>query len=162
MNHQNQENLKDLFERFAGPQEAEQAADDIRRGDQILRQHPAPEPGRELLAEIKTQVRSSLQSTKTATLPRLAHRIAAVAAVLLIGALITISLFEREPAPAPPATIPWDVAQDRDLAAFSAEIEQIESDLLALQLGENGTNGHLELTELEMELMEIDADFWKG
>ena len=159
MNHQNQENLKDLFERFAGPQEAEQAADDIRRGDQILRQHPAPEPGRELLAEIKTQVRSSLQSTKTATFPRLARRIAAV---LLIGALIAISLFEQGPAPLPPTTIIWDVEPDPDLAAFSAEIEQIESDLLALQLGENGTNGHLDLTELEIELIEISGDFWKG
>jgi hypothetical protein len=161
MNHQNQENVKDLFEQFAGPQEAEQAVDDIRRGENILREHPAPEPDKELLAEIKTQVRSALSSTKTGTFPRLAGRIAAVAAVLLIGALISISLFEQQPAPIPPTTIIWE-DKDPELAAFSAEIEQIESDLLALQLGENGTNGHLELTELEMELMEIDADFWKG
>lgn len=161
MNHQNEENLKDLFEKFAGPQEAEQAADDIRRGEKILRQHPAAEPDKELLAEIKTQVRSALSGTKTATFPRLARRIAAVAAVLVIGALITISLYEQGPAPVSPTTIIWE-GEDPDLAAFSAEIEQIESDLLALQLGENGTNGHLELTELEMELMEIDGDFWKG
>jgi hypothetical protein len=160
MNHQNEENLKDLFEKFTGPQEAEQAAEDIRRGEKILRQHPTPEPDKELLAEIKTQVRSALHSTKTATVPRLARRIAAVAAVLLIGALITISLFDQEPTPIPPGAIIW--TDDPKLAAFSAEIEQIESDLLALQLGEKGTNGHLELTELEMELIEIDGDFWKG
>jgi hypothetical protein len=90
----------------------------------------------------------------------LVRRIAALAAVLLIGALITISLFDQEATPIPPTAIIW--TEDPKLAAFSAEIEQIESDLLALQLGENGTNGHLELTELEMELIEIDADFWKG
>ncbi|HUT28834.1 MAG TPA: hypothetical protein VMX13_03495 [Sedimentisphaerales bacterium] len=166
MNTQKNENLKALFETLVGPREAEQAADDIRRADRILSEHPAPGPSEELLAQIKTQVRSTIERTGRSIFGPLLPKIAAVAAVLLVGAVISLRLFEKEPAPVPPTTIPWEVdnlvAQDADLAAFSAEIEQIESDLLALQLGENGSNGHLDLTELEIELMEISGDFWKG
>jgi len=51
---------------------------------------------------------------------------------------------------------------DADLASLAAEIEQIESDLLAVQLGENGDNGSGAAAELELELIEINNDFWKG
>jgi hypothetical protein len=166
MNTPENENLQALFETFAGPQEAKEAVDDIRRADRILSEHPAPKPSEELLVQIKAQVRSTLDRTSKSVFGPLLRKISAVAAVLLVGAVISLRLFEKEPAPVPPTTIPWDVdnlaAQDADLAAFSAEIEQIESDLLALQLGENGSNGHLDLTELEIELMEIRGDFWKG
>jgi len=166
MNTENNEDLKALFETFVGPQHAEDAVDDIRRGDQVLNEYPAPGPGPEVLAQIKAQVRSTLEKRSKRTFGPLSRKIAAAAAVLIIGVVVSLRFFERKPAPVPPATIPWDVenlrAQDADLAQFSAEIEQIESDLLALQLGENGSNGHADLTELEIELMEISGDFWKG
>ena len=34
--------------------------------------------------------------------------------------------------------------------------------MLALQLGENGGNGDIAVTELEMDLIETNSDFWKG
>ena len=86
---------------------------------------------------------------------------------------IGIKLFER--GDITPRTIPavsivsdsiWEseylVEDDEHLATITAEIEQIESDLIAVQLGENSGNGSELLTELEMELMEINGDFWKG
>jgi hypothetical protein len=46
---------------------------------------------------------------------------------------------------------------------FTTEIEQIEDELLSLQFGEDDGNGDSTITELEMELIEInDSDFWKG
>ena len=46
---------------------------------------------------------------------------------------------------------------------FATEIEQIEDELMSLQLGEDDGNGDSKITELEMELIEINnSDFWKG
>ena len=60
----------------------------------------------------------------------------------------------------------WDsediAADDVDLAILTAEIKEIEEDVLALELGENGGNGQIDMAELEMELMEINGDFWEG
>jgi hypothetical protein len=53
-------------------------------------------------------------------------------------------------------------ADDANLATLIAETEEIEGEMLALELGENGGNGSGSLTELEMELEEINSDFWKG
>jgi len=54
-------------------------------------------------------------------------------------------------------------AADADLAIFTTEIEQIEDELMSLQLGEDDGNGDSSVSELEMELIEINnSDFWKG
>jgi hypothetical protein len=99
----------------------------------------------------------------------------AVAAGFIILAVIGVKLFEKnkvEPERvAADSTIPkavWEsecLADDSaDSATLIAEVEQIESDLLAVQLGENGGNSHETVTELEleMELTDINSDFWKG
>ncbi|MHC4418837.1 MAG: hypothetical protein ACYSU6_09675, partial [Planctomycetota bacterium] len=100
-------------------------------------------------------------------------RVATTAAVAIVMISVGIKLFEKEtPVPkalalnlAIPATT-WDsnnLAEDDDYSAtLVAEIEQIERDLLALQLDENGGNGLSVVEVLEMELNEIDSDFWKG
>lgn len=56
MDRRNGENLRELFERFVDARQAKEAAEDIERGEQILRQWPAPEPRAELLALIKTEM----------------------------------------------------------------------------------------------------------
>ena len=53
-------------------------------------------------------------------------------------------------------------ADDEDLAVFTAQIEQIEAEVQTLQSGQDTGNGESTLVELEMELMEINSDFWKG
>ena len=73
----------------------------------------------------------------------------------------------------PPATakemIPTEIwessdlaVDDAELAVLNAEIDQLENELIALRLGETGGNGTGELTELEMELIVVDNEFWKG
>jgi hypothetical protein len=50
---------------------------------------------------------------------------------------------------------------DTELAIYTIEIEQIEDELRSLQSGEVISNGDSSLSELEMELVAINNDFWK-
>jgi hypothetical protein len=172
MNVRNEENLKGLFERFLGSKEAEEAVEDVRRGEQILREQRAPEPDKKLVADIKAEIAIGLPRRKARAFKAIAYKVAATAAVVIVMTSIGVKLFEKggEPervitASVMPTAI-WESERladdDVDLVSLTAEIEQIEKDLLAVQLGENGGNGREDVTELEMELVEIDSDFWKG
>jgi len=132
-----------------------------------------PEPDKELIAGIKAEIAKAVLLRKRNVFRRIVYKAAVVAAAVIILAAIGIRLFEKgggEPGRVVavsriPAAI-WESERladdDADLASLTAEIEQIESDLLALQLGENGGNGYGAAAELEMELIEINNDFWKG
>jgi hypothetical protein len=50
---------------------------------------------------------------------------------------------------------------DASLAILVEDIEAIEDEVVALMLGENGTEG-ISIDEFEIELLEISGDFWKG
>jgi len=173
MNDRNEENLKGLFEKFLDSEQAERNAEDVRKGEQILREHPAPEPDREVIAGIKAEVARELLGRERSVTKRVVYKVAAVAAAFIILATVSVKLFEKDTgergkvvtASILPSAL-WDsediAADDVDLAILTAEIEEIESEALALELGENGGNGLAELAELETELMEIASDFWKG
>ena len=174
MKNNKKENLKELFEKFLDSHRAQQAAKDINRAGEILEQYPAPGPSSQLLEGIKARVAiRAAARRKTIAFRRIAYRVAATAAVVIITISAGIRLFEKEtPATkalaldlAIPATT-WDsnnLAEDDDHSAtLVAEIEQIERDLLALQLDENGSNGLSVVEVLEMELNEINENFWKG
>jgi len=172
MKDESKENLKEVFEKFLEPKEAEEAVEDIRKGEQILREHPVSEPDSKLIADIKAEVGKVVLRRKTNVFRRIVYKSAVVAASVIFLAAIGIKLFEKGgeserviTASILPAVI-WESERladdDADLAILTAEIEQIESDLLAVQVGENGGNGHEAVTELEVELIEINGDFWKG
>lgn len=175
MCNRNKENLKDLFEKFSDPEQAKQAADDIEKGERILGKYPAPEPSTELLAQIKTEISGATAKRKVTAFRSIAYKMALTAAAIIILVSVSVKLFEKEAEVIGPdkvtaasiiSTEIWeseDIADyDLDLAILTVEIEEIESEILALQLGENGTNGNYDLSELEIELMETDSDFWKG
>jgi len=172
MNGRNEEDVKELFERFVNTGQAEEAEQDIRKGEQILREHPVSEPDSKLIADIKAEVGKAVLRRKAKVFRRMVYKSAVVAAAVIILAAIGIGLFEKggeSERVAAVSRIPaaiWESddisADDADLATLTAEVEQIESDLLALQLGENGGNGYGAAAELEMELIEINNDFWKG
>ena len=44
MDERNEENVKELFEKFLDSEQAERNTEDVRKGEEILREHPAPEP----------------------------------------------------------------------------------------------------------------------
>ena len=174
MNGRNEENLKELFERFLDSEEAERAAEDIRKGEMIVRAYPAPEPGREVIADIKVRVAKAVLRRRANTIRRMVYKAAVAAAVVLLaGVGIRLWLSEKGGvktegimyASLVPSAL-WEsediTADDSELAVLTAEIEQVESEIGGVQSVETNGNGRSELTELEMELTEINSDFWKG
>jgi len=171
MNSQNDENLKELFERFLNAEQAESNVEDIQMGEQILREHPAPEPDSMLIANIKAEIAMRLPAKRTNVFAKIAYRAAYAAAAILVISAISLSLLDKNMEPTPrqygtiiPTSI-WesdDIAtDDADLAIYTIEIEQIEDELRSLQSGEDISNGDSSLSELEMELVAINNDFWK-
>jgi hypothetical protein len=170
MNGRNEENLKELFEKFVGNEQAEKAAEDIWRAEQILREHPAPQPDEELIAGIKSDIAGILLSRQRSIFRRVTYEVAAVAAAVIVIAAIWTGLFvERDrgkPKGIYAAMIPqaiWEsdniTVDDPLLASLTTDAEQIERELLTLQEGESSGNGDRAVTELETELLAINSGF---
>ncbi len=163
-NGRNEENLKELFERFVSTELAEEAVGDIRKGEQIFRERPAPGPDSELVSDIKAEIARALLRKN---FRRMAYKTTVAVAAVILLAVISVKLLEKgggEPkrvatASIIPAAI-WE-GDDADLAILTAEIKQIEGRVQTLQLGENGANGDRELVKLKMRLIALDSDFWK-
>ena len=174
MNGENKENLKELFAKFLSVEQAERAVEDVQKAERILGEHPVPEPDDMLIAEIKAEIAMGLLPRKADVFKRMVYKTAVVAAAAIVIAAISVRLLDigggrhgRATASMIPEAL-WDsddISADYvELAIFTAEIEQIESEVLTLELGENGGNGDRAVSELEMELIEIEiaGDFWKG
>ena len=176
MSRRNEEDIKELLERFFDAGQALRTAEDIRKAEQILHEYPAPLPSEKLLADVKAKIADALLHRKIHIFHRTAYRITAVAAVFIILASvgIAVKLFEKSAISpdgiAAASIIPravWDsddaTSGDAGLAVLTAEVEQAEGDLRAVQLGENGSriNGDI-LDDMEVELMELNSNFWKG
>jgi len=174
MNNQNQENLKELFEKYLDAKQAQRYVEDIQKAEEVLREHPAPEPDDMLIANIKAEIAMRLPVRKTYVFKHIVYKALRIAAVVIFITAIGLRLFyngARESGPVQYAsimpTVIWEsddiTADDADLVNFITEIEQIEDEFLALQLGEEDGNGDSTIIELEMELIEINnSDFWKG
>lgn len=172
MNDRNEENLKDLFERFVSTEDAENCIEDFAEVKRILDENPAPQPDKELLAAIKGDIAETLRIRKEHTFRRLAYRLAPVAAVFIILASVSIKLYVRDIGPEIVVygqmipTAVWEsdnvAADDRDLAVFTAELDGLEVELTTLELGETGGSGRSAVTELEMDFVAISSDIWEG
>jgi len=166
MSDKNEENLKGLFEKFFDPAEAEKMTEDIRGGEEILKRHPAPRPADTLIADIKAKVsQAALRQRKINLYRKLAYRMVAAAAAIIVLVSITAKLAEKTQ-PEKPVTAsasPKMIWDDKDLTTLTTEIEQAEDDVFALRTDQNG-NGYkeTELTELEINVTEISSNFWKG
>lgn len=173
MSDTEEENVKKLFERFVNAGSAEQAARDIDRGEVILREYAAPEPGAAVLAKTKSAAAVALIRRKTVESRRVMYKVVAVAAVLFVAVVVAVKVFQpaavRAPGQSVAAVIPsavWqgdDIADaDADIAVLTAEVDQVVNELAALRLGDDGSNGQAGLYDVEMELIDISSDFWKG
>jgi hypothetical protein len=172
MNSQNNENLKDLFERFVESKEAQQAAQDIHEAEQLFNQYPAPEPASSLIADIKAEVKKAIVRKKMTSFRAMVYKTAAVAAIVIISITIGVKLLEKKtnikktvfsPIASRATTENNDIAaDDENLEILVAEADQIGDEITALQLNENGDNEYEDVTELEMNFTEIKSDFWKG
>jgi len=173
MDDRNRENLTELFEKFFDAEQAKSCIEDIQEGERILREHPAPEPDDMLFANIKAEIAMRLKARRAHLFRRRVYEAAAVAAAVVILAAVSVQLFDKdgsEPTGLVTASlIPtaiWEsddiVTDDTNLAVFAAEIEQIEDEVLTLQSGDDTSEEDRTIAELEMELVEINSDFWKG
>ena len=175
MDNRDHENLTELFEKFFDAEQAQECIEDFRKAEQILREHPAPEPDDMLIANIKAEIAMRLPARRAHGFRQMACRAAAVAAAVIILTAISVQFFKNGGRPETPGrlaqaslitTAIWesdDIATDDvNLATFTAEIEEIENEVLTLQSGERGSNGESTIVELEIELIEISSDFWKG
>jgi len=168
MEDQTRENLNDVLRQFLDVAQAEAAAEDILAGERILDACPAPPPSLEAIARINGEIAATLaRRHRIALVLRRSLAAAAVIAFALIG------LLQRSPtadnnifqASILPAAI-WDsidvAADDLDLARFTAEVRQIETQLQALEAGEDEAAGSGAVEELERELIQIETEFRKG
>ncbi len=165
------ENLKELFERFFDAGQAEGCLDDFQEAERLLRQHPAPEPDEMLIANIKAEIAMRLPAARAEIFRRRVWEMAGIAAAIAVLTLVGVRLSHgpgRQTgnyASFIPTAI-WEstniAADDADLALFTTEIEQIKDEMLALESDRDAGDGDIAITELEMELVEIDSDFWKG
>lgn len=172
MEDRNHENLRELFEEFFDAEQAESCVEDIQKAEQILREHPAPEPDDMLIANIKAEIAIRLQAARAHRFRRIVYEVVSAAAVILFVAMIGLQLFQKptnKPGPNIASILPpeiWEsddiTVDDENLAVFTTAIEQIEDEVIAIQSGRETGNGDSTLNELEMELIEIDSDFWKG
>jgi len=174
LNERNDEKLRELFEQFMDPEQAKMHLEDIERGEQILREHPAPGPDDMLLANIKAQIALHVLPRKTVLFKQIAYKAAAVAAAAIFFAAIWTNLFKAPPAPETERSItasvfPWSdsddiTTHDANLVVLTAEIDQIQNELIDLDLGQEGSDSDSEsaVSEMENELLVIAGDFWKG
>ncbi len=171
---QNDNELKELVERFYDPQEARTCLEDFEQAERLLAGNPAPAPSSRRLAAIKANVSTTLTRRRhNRSIRRIAFAFTSVAAAAVFVIAVRVGLFQTTPL-TPPDTVSatiipsslWEsndiVTADPSLAYFSTEIEQIENELAILQSGEEPPTGDIAITELEMELIEIEGEFWKG
>jgi len=171
MDEHNEENLREFLERFLGSREADEAAEDIQKAEQMLAEYPAPQPDDMLLASIKRKMADALPYKRENNFSRVFYKTVSVAAVFILLSVISVMLFtngrtDRITRDLVMSSAIWESddisADDANLATFIAETEEIEGEMFALELDENGGSGNGSLIELEMELEEINSDFWKG
>ncbi len=174
MNGRNDNELQRLLGEFHDSKKAADWLEDSDWADEAITSHPAPQPRDELIAQIKAQTARQLIRYKRLTLLKKSlYAAAAVAAVVAVVAGIELGFFtSSKPTPTEvlpmASTIPtaiWESdnlqRDDEELAFFAAQIEQIEDELVDIQTDRSTAVGDTEVSELEMELIEIEDDFWK-
>ena len=172
MEDRNEENLGELFGRFFDAEQVDGYLRDLQEAERIFRDNPAPEPDDMLIANIKAGIAMRLPVRKARLARHRTYRRAAAAAAIVIIAGIAAVLFNddspRSGQLAAASLIPtaiWesnDIAvDDENLAAFAAEIEQIENEVLTLESGDDTADRDRTVEELEIELIVVSSDFWK-
>ncbi len=175
MENRNHENLSELLGKFFDGEQAESYLKDFQDGERIFRDNPAPEPDDMLIANIKAGIAMRLSARKAELARRRVYRRAVAAAAVFLIAGISTMLFNDTDTRQGPArlaaaslmpTAIWEsddiTADDENLAFFATEIQQIENEVMALESDEDTSESDSAIEELEMELMVISSDFWKG
>ena len=167
MRNDDNENLKELLSELFDVTEAAEAMSDINAGDAIIAGSPSPMPDEAIVRGIKKQVRNRLWLSKRRRFVRRTSE-AAVAAVLVIGVLIGLVITQsRHDSSAALNLNIWGEATlevietDPEYVLLIGEIEEIEASLLTIRLDEDSVEND-DLFEIEMEMLEMEGNFWEG
>jgi len=160
---ENNENLNKLFSAFLAPDRADEAAGDIRAGDEILSDHPEPRLSGDVVASLKADIRSQLTSRRR---KRLAfQKVAATAVIIASIAAIFISKGYDPAQPAVAGASIWQdisTAHDEQMASLAEQISDIETEMFIVRLGADDNGSSFDLTDIETEINSINGNFWKG
>ena len=128
-----------------------------------------------LIANIKAEIALHLLPHKTVTFKHIVYKAMAIAAAIIVVVSISLDLFQNDRSPNKPdvlvtaSIIPRAIWESNDIASddtklviFTTEAEQISDEFSNLRSGRSESNINDAITELEMELIEIKGDFWKG
>lgn len=172
MNTPDKENLKELLGRFMDAAEVDEAARDIDQGDELLRTFPAPQPDEEVIADVKAMMSAVVRRRHRITLHRRIFAAAAAAAIVIASAT-ALKYLDRQPGGQTTKQIAfmipdriWEstdiTTDDADIAVLTAEITSVENELYGVELSDDTITGSTSADELEMELIGIGSNFWKG
>jgi hypothetical protein len=157
------EDLTGLFRLWLNPQGARDAAKDVEVVDRMIEAHPAPLPAPALLDRIKKQVQvRSIHRRRT----HFMEGATAVAAAIMI--VVGLSQFgpSRTRGFASLPTALWEsddiASDDLKLTYLNSEVARLEAQVQAIDNSESESTGVNTLDDLELELFQIDSDFWKG
>jgi hypothetical protein len=164
------ENLKELLAGFMDADMAGQAAQDIEKGDRLLRDFPAPLPSDNVIAGIKLQMAAASRRQHRTTYQHRIWATVGVAAAIILASVASLKLFEQKPVEQTAAqyavVIPdrvWDGSDiPSDISVLSAELDSLEKDITSTSVDEVGDNSNLSVGDLEMELIETGGNLWKG
>lgn len=171
MNDQNREELRDLVGQFFEAGQVKDCLADFQAAQRILEEHPAPQPDEMLIANIKAEIAMRLPARKARIFRHRVWETASIAAAIAIIAVFSARFSQQsnQPRSFHASLLPmalWEsnniAADDADLAVFTTEVEQIKNEVATLESGEATTDTDNTVAELEMELVEINSDFWKG
>lgn len=162
------DNLDRLLSKFYSADQTEEMKKDFANADRLFEKFPAPKPSEQTITEIKNRIAVRLSAQKHINWPAVLVKTVAVAAILITTAvLMTISSkpAKNQIAQTQPDIEKIQLIDETDISAFETELQQLQSDLLAINYGEtNGTNGSLSdsVEQAELEIIETDNTFWKG
>ncbi len=163
------DDLSELLRQFMDESEARATQEDLRAVGRMVKDCSTPAPLPRTVSTIKTLMVATAQRRRRRI--RIFRRGLAAAAALVMTVLI--AQHDRHPAANPGATFAsilpasvWEsdnlAADDLDLVYFTSEIRQIEAQFRALEAGDTEIRGKRTLDDLELELMAMETEFWKG
>jgi hypothetical protein len=163
------ENLRDLLRKFYDEAEAAQVEDDIVRGERLLAENAPPRPRESTVSSIKLLVSGELAARHRRSVGVFVGAGLTAAAVILIAVGLFLIRQEQQWQNTTPEQVAsqnvWEaedfMVDDPNMAILAADVNALADEVLAMQLGENGSEG-TSLDELEIEWLETDSDFWKG
>lgn len=167
---ENPEQLKALLDSFLYPESAGKAAEDIDRGLDLLRTHPAPAPHPERIASIKRDLQNRLaaQTRSSRRIPAWIGWTTCAAALVLATTLLTLT-YGPQFHPTQQVTEAVDPAQwkidiDPVLSGMTKELEGELETILTIHPDQYNSDAPdpIEKLQQELKLMASTDDFWKG